>query len=124
MCAHSQSIFLFFLLSISDETNKEYKIFLHYYGKLAQTLPITTLCHHFVTKNVITASEVEEIHALPTSSRKAIYILRKISDSLKAGQTNTFDLFLSVIKDHGNVDSIQLVSLIKKEIGSAAGKLV
>ena len=119
------SLYLFFhAMYISDESNKVYKIFLHYYGKLASTLPVTILCHHLVTKKVITASEVEEIHALPTSSRKAVYILRKISDSLVAGQTNTFNVFLSVIEEHGNVDSIHLVSCIKKDIKSATGKLV
>ena len=112
-----------FLLGISDEVNKEYKIFLHYYGKLALTLPVTILCHHLVTKKVITTSEVEEIHALPTSSRKAVHILRKISASLEAGQTDTFNVFLSVVEEHGNVDSIQLVSDMKKEIVSAAGKI-
>jgi len=114
---------LLFLLCISDEVNKEYKTFRHYYGKLAQTLPIITLCHHFVTKNVITTNEVEDIHALPTSSRKAVYILRKISDSLGAGQTDTFNLFLSVVEEHGNVDSVQLVSQMKQEIRSGTGKL-
>jgi len=85
-------------------------------------LPIATLSHHFVSKNVINSTEMEVLHASITSVKKAVYVLRKISSSLQAGQTQSFYIFLSIVEEHGNAASIEVVSEIKSVLASSTSK--
>ena len=84
-------------------------------------MPVATLSPHLIGKNVITTREAEELRTISTSVRKAAYVLRKISASLQAGQTQTFDIFLMIIEEHGNAASIEVVSEMKSEIESFTG---
>jgi len=99
----------------------EYLIFIKFYGKLASVLPVTTLSPHFVSKNLLNTAEIEALHAISTSVKRAVYVLRKISASLQAGQTQSSYIFLTVIEEHGNAASIQVVSEIKSELEYSTG---
>jgi len=99
-------------------------VFIKFYGKLASVLSVATLYPHFVDKKLLNATDVEELHAISASIKKAAYVLRKISSSLQAGQTESFYIFLTIIQDHGNAASIQAVSEIKTEIESLKGKML
>ena len=100
---------------------KEYPIFIKFYGKLASVLPVATLSPYLVGKNLLSTTELEVLHAISTSVKKVVYILRKISASLQAGQTQSFYILLTVIEEHGNAASIQVVSEMKSEIESSTG---
>ena len=95
---------------------KEYELFIRFYGKLASVLPVATLSPHFVGKNLLNMTEAQELDAISTNAKQAVYVLRKISASLQAGQTQTFDIFLTIIEEHGNAASIEVVSEMKSEI--------
>jgi len=103
---------------------KEYEVFIKFYGKLASVLSVTTLCPHLIGKKLLIPTEVEELHAISTSIKKAVYILRKISSSLQANQTQSFYTFLTIVEEHGNSASIQVVSDIRNEIECFKGKLL
>jgi len=79
-------------------------------------LPVATLSPRFVGKNLLNMAEAQELDAISTNVKQAVYVLRKISASLQAGQTQTFDIFLTIIKEHGNAASIEVVSEMKSEI--------
>ena len=100
---------------------KEYPIFIKFYGKLASVLPVVTLSPYLVCKNLLNTTEIEELHAISTSVKKAVYVLRKISSSLQAGQTQSFYIFITIIEEHGNAASVQVVSEMKSEIESSTG---
>ena len=96
-------------------------MFIDFYGKLAAVLPIPTLSPHFVSKRLLNAAEEEELNAISTSARKAVYVLRKISSSLQAGQTQSFYIFLKIVEEYGNAASIQVVHELKSEIKYTTG---
>ena len=96
-------------------------MFIKFYGKLASVLPVATLSSHLVSKNLLNTTEIQELYAISVSVKQAVYVLRKISSSLQAGQTQSFYIFLTTIEDHGNAASIQVVSEIKSEIESFKG---
>ena len=106
---------------ITDNKMTEYLIFIKFYGKLASVVPVTTLSPYFVSKNLLNATEVEVLHAISTSVKKVVYVLRKISSSLQAGLTQSFYIFLTILEEHGNTASIQVVSEIKNELEYSTG---
>jgi len=111
-----------FLFCFTDAI-KEYEVFIKFYGKLASVLQVHNLCPHLVSKNLLNTTEVEELHVISTSVKKAVYVLRKISSSLQAGQTQSFYIFLSIVEEYGNAASTQVVSEMKYEIESFKGNL-
>ena len=70
---------------------------------------------------MLNTTEEEELNAISTSVKKAVYVLRKISSSLQAGQTQTFYSFLKVVEEYGNAASIQVVHELKREIKYTTG---
>jgi len=102
----------------------EYLIFIKFYGKLASVVPVTILSPYFVSENLLNATEVEVLHAISTSVKKAVYVLRKISSSLQAGLTQSFYIFLTILEEHGNTASIQVVSEIKNELKCSTGMYI
>jgi len=104
------------LIFCFTDSIKEYEIFIRFYGKLASVLPIATLSPHFVGKNLLNMAEAQELDAISTNVKQAVYVLRKISASLQAGQTHAFDIFLTIIEEHGNAASIEVLCEMKSEI--------
>jgi len=49
-------------------------------------------------------------------SEASSLVLRKIAASLKIGQTKSFDTFVSIIEQHGNIASGELVNQIKTQL--------
>ena len=79
-------------------------------------MPVATLSPHFVAKNLLNMTEVQELDAIWTNVKQAVYVLRKISASLQAGQTHAFDIFLTIIEEHGNAASVEVLCEMKSEI--------
>ena len=105
----------------ADAKIMEYEVFIKFYGDLASVLPIPTLSHHLVAKRLLNTMEEQELNAISTSVKKAVCVLRKISSSLEAGQTQSFYMFLGVVEEHGNAASKQVVHKLKREIELSAG---
>jgi len=78
-------------------------VFIQYYSKLTSILQVD-LCPHFVTSNIITISDQDEIIKTATTSRKAavIMLLNTISLPLSTGYTTSFYKMLEIIQQHGN----------------------
>jgi len=77
-------------------------VFITYYSKLTSILQVD-LCPHFVTSNIITISDQDEIIKTATTSRKAavIMLLNTISLPLGTGYTTSFYKMLEIIQQHG-----------------------
>jgi len=95
---------------------KEYEVFIKFYGKLQSVLSVDTLPPYLFGENLLNINEVKELSTIPTRTRKAVYVLRKILSSLQAGQTQSFYMFLSILEEHGNASSLEVVSEMKFEI--------
>ena len=98
---------------LSSGSQSVHKVFIKNYDKL-MSINIVNLSKYFVSENVITIEDEEEI--LSASRDKARLFLFKIGSSLKTGFTDEFNIMLDVMLKHGNVTDIQLAKQIKNEI--------
>lgn len=57
-------------LNCTGAQPNEYRVFIQYYSKLTSILQVD-LCPHFVTSNIITISDQDEIIKTATTSHKA-----------------------------------------------------
>ena len=91
-----------------------------YYSKLVDTITAKKLSCYFVTHNIISTKEEEEITKLTTSSvRAATLLLSRVINPLKAGFencTNNFYIFLDITEQYGSDDIRHLSTTIKKEV--------
>ena len=86
------------------------------YANLHNILPAKRLSVYFVSKQIITFSEKEEIERATGQDQAASVILRNIEKSLKAEQTKSFDELLSIMINHGGLDCEQLANQMKEEL--------
>lgn len=87
-------------------------MFKRYYSKLT-CINIKCICHHFVSEDIITFKEEEEI--LQDKDPSGLF-LRKIAFSLEGGTDKAFDKMLSVIYEHGDCHSKELIDKMKREL--------
>ena len=88
----------------------EYKVFIQYYSKLTSILQVD-LTPHFVTAEIITLSDEDEITKASTTSHRAAMkmLLKPVSSSLETGYTTSFYKMLEIMQQHGN-DATQHLS--------------
>ena len=86
-------------------------MFRKHYSRLSSTLCIDKLTPHFVTENIITFKEEEEILKAKDPSGT---FLRKIAYSLEGDSDVAFDKMLHVIYEHGDISSQQLITEIRE----------
>jgi len=90
------------------------------YSKLVDTLTAKKLSRYFVSHNIISTKEEEEITKPTTSSvRAATLLLSRVINPLKAGFencTNNFYAFLDIIEQYGNDDIRHLSTTIRKKV--------
>ena len=98
-------------------------MFINYYSKLTSVLQVD-LCPHFVTNNIITISDQDEIIKIAATSRKAavIMLLNTISLPLGTGYTTSFYKMLEIMQQHGNDAAQHLSGEILNEVGPPGGK--
>ena len=101
----------------------EYELFTYFYVRLATVLSVSSLSHHLVSARILTTNEEEQLDAIDNSTDKATFVLRKIAAHLEGGFTESFHSLLSLIENHGDISSIQLVSEIKSGIISLTGNV-
>ena len=94
----------------------EFRVFQKYYNDMIKIIPITTLSCHFVSANIITPSEDEEVLSPVTSTEKTRTLLLKISGPLEAGYTASFYKLLNILEKFGNQDCIDLSSNIRNAL--------
>ena len=96
----------------------EYKVFTDYCSKLLDTIPARNVSHYFVSENVISLTDHEEIAKPTTSSHAAAQLLvNKILYKLKGQDSCDYsDKILSILEDHGDSAICTLSQEIKLEI--------
>ena len=82
----------------------EYKVFTDYYSKLVDTIPACSLSHYFVSENVISLTDHEEITKPTTPSHRAAQLLlNKVLYMLKEHKSvDCFNRMISIMEHHGD----------------------
>jgi len=104
----------------TDCHSPEYLVIIKHYSKLVDTLTAKKLSHYFVSHNIISTKEEEEI-TKPTTSfiRAATLLLSRVINPLKAGFencSNNFYAFLYITEQHGNDEIRHLSTTIRKKV--------
>ena len=80
----------------------EYHVFRKKYSSLVDTLKTTDLYRYFVSEEIITLAENDELSAETNPIKKVEILLRKISSPLEGGYTKSFYVMLQVMASYGN----------------------
>ena len=106
----------------TEYLSAEHEVFVQYFRQIVSSISAETLSPFFVQHRIISTPEQAEIHAaLP--NKTAGLLLGKISTALKAGVTEVFYKFLDITEQHGNDDSLKVISTIRKELSLLEYKL-
>jgi len=94
----------YFIASLVGDMLAEYGIFANYYSKLVDTIPANNLSHYFVSENVISLTDHEEIIKPTTPSHAAAQLLlNKVLFMLKEQRSvDYFNKMLSIMENHGD----------------------
>ena len=92
------------------------EVFTNHYSKLQNILPIKSLCGDLVCERIINFEEEQIIQQTVGQTQAASIVLRKIANSLQAGQTTSFDKLLSIMKDYGDLACKELANQIRGEL--------
>ena len=94
----------------------EYHVFVKKYAILVDTLKVSNLYTYFVSEEIITPSDLDDISCERNNREKIKTVLKMISSSLKNGSTELLYRMLRVMMAHGNLDARNLASTIKESI--------
>ena len=103
-------------------TCKELVVFTNFFDKLANVLQVQNIASQLISTRMITVSDDEEIRSIARSKDKALFVLRKVAHSLKAGVTQSFFTLLVIMEEHGS-DAAVVATVIRKEMEKYAGRL-
>ena len=91
----------------------EKEVFTRHYASLCNTLTdVNNLLPHFVQRNIISTSDVEDIDTITTTAKKVEKLLSHISGPLTAGDPKGFYMMLTIMKEHGNQSTKDLAMKI------------
>ena len=98
-------------------------MFIQYYSKLTSILQVD-LTPHFVTAEIITLSDEDEITKASTTSHRAgmKMLLKPVSSSLETGYTSSLYKLLEIMQQHDNNAAQHLSGEILNEVRSDKGK--
>ena len=102
----------------------EFKVFKEYYYKLANILPASDLSHYFVSENLVTVRDHEEITNPVTQPHMAVLLLlNRVAHSLQTkSDVEVFNRMLAIMEYHGNSAikhlSIEIMARISEETGN------
>ena len=108
--------YIIYILFAVEDTIPELKVFQNHFTGLTKMLYNTNLTPHLIKEGVVALTDQEELDALPTSSRKASFVLPKVTSALTAGETKPFYKILEIMKCHDNHAAQQLSDTIASEI--------
>ena len=86
------------------------------YSALVDTLKTTDLYRYFVSEEIITLAENDDISAEVNPSRKVEILLRKVSSPLESGHTNSFYKMLKVMASYGNEATKDLARKVNESL--------
>ena len=116
------------MLSYVEKDGPERKVFTKNFGSLINVLSSTDLYSYFVSENVITLADFQEISSCATSKQKAGLLLTKISATIDAGHTSSFYSMLNIMVDFGNIATNELSLQIRQSLSttgqSVNGKII
>jgi len=105
--------------------DRKLEVFTQYYASLTTVLPIKNITSNFISAGVINFEDEEAIQQMTRSSEGSSFVLRKIANFLKAGQTNSFDRLLFIMEEYGGVSCEELANQIRKDLaGNTTGTAV
>ena len=104
------------LLPLPTGNIPEYRIFVKNFAILVDTLKVNDLNRYFVSEEIITLSDLDDISCESNNRKKIETVLKKISSSLKNGSTQLLCRMLHVMVVHGNLDTRNLADTIKESI--------
>ena len=106
------------------EANIKLKVFTKYYANLVDILPIKSLTRHFVQDKVISLDEEKAILQAATQTEGARIVLMKISGSLRAHLTTSFNKLLSIMEQHDDISCVELINKMRQDLPQdTTGKL-
>ena len=106
--------YIYFYLS-KGKAERMLEVFTNHYGKLQNILLVQNLSGYFVASRIITFDEENTIQQTVGQIQAATIVLRKIANSLQAGQTDSFVQLLKIMKNHGGLSCEQLADQINAE---------
>jgi len=95
-------------------TSPEYHVFKKQYSSLVNTLKTTDLYRYFVSEEIITLAENDEISAESNPNKKVEVLLRKVSSPLESGLTKSFYMMLEVMASYGNTATKELARKVNE----------
>ena len=109
------------------EISPAYCVFKKNYSALINMLKSTDLYRYFVSEEIITPAENDEISAESNPLTKAQMFLQKVSSPLESGQTNSFYAVVDVMATYGNRSTKELARSINVTLHASVpdgGKIV
>ena len=103
-------------LIVVGGNDRALEIFINNYSKLQIIVPVKNLSGHLITERIINFEEEQNIHQAVGQSQAASIVLRKIANSLQAGQTKSFDKLLLIMREHGGLSCEELANQIRAEL--------
>ena len=91
-------------------------VFKKHYAILVDALKYTDLYRYFVSEDIITLNDLEDISCESNSIKRVETFLKKISSSLETGFIESLHRMLCVMMIHGNLATKELAKNIKKSI--------
>ena len=92
------------------------EVLIDHYSKLQNILPVKNLSGHFISERIINFEEEQVIQQTVGQSQAATIVLRKVANSLRAGQTGSFDKLLNIMKDYGGLSCEELANQMRGEL--------
>ena len=90
------------MFSFTGDRIPEYYVFGSNYHDLITLLSNANLYGHFVSKDIITVEDHQNIFSISNARDKAVTLLKPISAALKTGYPSSFYDMLDIMKTHGN----------------------
>ena len=87
-----------------------------YYPELTSVLFTTDLSPYFVSKEIISIDDEENIDNAPTMKSKAKILLRIVFNHLEGGSTKSLTDMLNIMEQHGTKAITDLASKIKCDL--------
>ena len=103
-----------FLLTAAPPT--EFKVFKDHYSALKNILSAQNLSQYFVSANLISFQDEEEICAASTSAKKATILLQRIASPLESGHSFYFHKMLEIMDAHGNIATRDLAHKMQADL--------
>ena len=91
-------------------------MFINFYSQLVCCMSAKALAPHFVTENIISDQDHEEILNVTSRIKAASLLLSKVSFALKVDFNESFYKFLDITEQYGSIESKTVATAIKKKL--------